>query len=133
MLKSLLLERTSTTGKLRMLTLLVCFISQKICSNDYERYFNVKQDHELEKCLDVNAIVRLCQPAIKNGKKISASLGISNTDRVCGTILSSEITKVYGVEGLPEDTINLEFVGSAGQSFGCIPEPWCYNEALRRL
>ena len=44
---------------------------------------NVKQDHELEKCLDVNAIVRLCQPAIKNGKKISASLGISNTDRVC--------------------------------------------------
>ena len=90
----------------------------KICSNDYERYFNVKQDHELEKCLDVNAIVRLCQPAIKNGKKISASLGISNTDRVCGTILSSEITKVYGVEGLPEDTINLEFVGSAGQSFG---------------
>ena len=102
----------------------------KICSNDYERYFNVKQDHELEKCLDVNAIVRLCQPAIKNGKKISASLGISNTDRVCGTILSSEITKVYGVEGLPEDTINLEFVGSAGQSFGAFR---CYNEALRRF
>ncbi len=90
----------------------------KICSNDYERYFNVKQDHELEKCLDVNALVRLCTPAINEGKKISASLAITNIDRVCGTILSSEITKKHGVEGLPEDTINLSFYGSAGQSFG---------------
>lgn len=90
----------------------------KICSNDNERYFNVKQDHELEKCLDVNALVRLCTPAIKNGKEISASLAIGNVDRVCGTILSSEITKKYGAKGLPDDTINLNFVGSAGQSFG---------------
>lgn len=90
----------------------------KICSNDSERYFNIKQDHELEKCLDVNALVRLCTPAIQEGKKINASLAISNIDRVCGTILSSEITKKYGVDGLPDDTINLEFDGSAGQSFG---------------
>ena len=90
----------------------------KICSNDSERYFNVKQDHELEKCLDVNALVRLCTPAIKYGKEISASLAIDNTDRVCGTILSGEITKKYGAKGLPDDTINLSFVGSAGQSFG---------------
>jgi glutamate synthase (ferredoxin) len=39
-------------------------------------------------------------------------------DRVCGTILSGEITKKYGAKGLPDDTINLSFVGSAGQSFG---------------
>ncbi len=90
----------------------------KICSNDSERYFNTPQDHELEKCIDVNALVRLCQPAINNGKKISASLAITNINRVCGTILSSEITKKYGAEGLPEDTINLDFSGSAGQSFG---------------
>jgi glutamate synthase (ferredoxin) len=45
-------------------------------------------------------------------------MGITNINRVCGTILSSEITKKYGVDGLPEDTINLNFVGSAGQSFG---------------
>ena len=90
----------------------------KICSNDSERYFNVKQDHELEKCLDVNALVRLCTPAIKYGKEISASLAIGNVDRVCGTILSGEITKKYGAKGLPDDTINLNFVGSAGQSFG---------------
>lgn len=90
----------------------------KICSNDSERYFNTPQDHELEKSLDVNALVRLCRPAITSGKKISASLAVTNTDRVCGTILSSEITKKYGAEGLPEDTINLSFSGSAGQSFG---------------
>ncbi len=90
----------------------------KICSNDSERYFNIKQDHELEKCLDVNALVRLCTPAINSGKKINAALEIKNTDRVCGTILSSEITRKYGEAGLPDDTINLDFYGSAGQSFG---------------
>ncbi len=90
----------------------------KICSNDSERYFNVKQDHELEKCLDVNALVRLCTPAIQTGKKINASMEITNIDRVCGTILSSEITRKYGVDGLKEDTVNLTFKGSAGQSFG---------------
>ncbi len=90
----------------------------KICSNDSERYFNTPQDHELEKCLDVNALVRLCQPAINDGKRISASLAIRNTDRVCGTILSSEITRKYGEAGLPDELIELDFVGSAGQSFG---------------
>lgn len=90
----------------------------KICSNDYERYHNVMQDHELEKCLDVNTLLKLCEPAIKNGKKISAKLEITNTDRVTGTILSSEIARAHGEEGLPEDSIMLDFVGSAGQSFG---------------
>lgn len=90
----------------------------KICTNDKERYFNVKQDHELEKTLDVNALLRLCETAVKCGKKVSASMGITNINRVVGTILSSEIAKKYGEEGLPEDTINLNFSGSAGQSFG---------------
>ena len=90
----------------------------KICSNDNERYFNVPQNHQLEKCLDVNALVRLCAPAINDGKKISAALAVGNTDRVCGAILSSEITKKYGEQGLPDDLIDLDFEGSAGQSFG---------------
>lgn len=90
----------------------------KICSNDNERYFNVPQNHQLEKCLDVNALVRLCAPAINDGKKISAALAIGNTDRVCGAILSSEITQKYGEQGLPDDLIELDFEGSAGQSFG---------------
>ncbi|MCD7854161.1 MAG: glutamate synthase large subunit [Clostridiales bacterium] len=90
----------------------------KICSNDNERYCTMKQDHGLEKSIDVNALVRLSESAIKSGKKVNTSLKITNINRVVGTILSGEITKVYGAKGLPDDTINLTFVGSAGQSFG---------------
>jgi len=49
---------------------------------------------------------------------VKASLPIQNTNRVVGTILGSELTRRYGMEGLPEDTIHLKFTGSAGQSFG---------------
>jgi glutamate synthase (ferredoxin) len=95
----------------------------KICSNDYERYHTENQDHELHKTLDMNTLLQLCSPAIEKGKKISAKLAIKNTDRVTGTILSSEIARKYGEKGLPEDTINLDFVGSAGQSFGAFLAP----------
>lgn len=90
----------------------------KICSNDYERYHNQSQDHELDKTLDMNTLLHLCAPALEKGTPISAKLEIRNTDRVTGTILSSEITRKYGEQGLSEDTINLTFTGSAGQSFG---------------
>ncbi len=113
-----LVPRKLNHWKAREVDLTGMLYQPKICSNDSERYFNVKQDHELEKCIDVNALVRLCTPAIQEGKKINASLEITNIDRVCGTILSSEITRKYGAKGLPDNTINLEFEGSAGQSFG---------------
>ena len=90
----------------------------KICSNDHERYFNKPQNHELEKTMDFNTLLALCAPSIANGRKTDASLPISNINRVTGAILSSEIARKYGLEGLPEDTVNLRFVGSAGQSFG---------------
>lgn len=95
----------------------------KICSNDYERYHNQMQDHELEKTLDMNTLLHLCAPAIEEGKKINAKLEITNINRVTGTILSSEIARKYGEEGLPEDTISLTFTGSAGQSFGAFLAP----------
>ena len=76
------------------------------------------QDHELYKTLDMNTLLKLCEPAIKDGKKIEAKLEITNINRVTGTILSSEIARAHGEEGLPEDSIKLNFVGSAGQSFG---------------
>lgn len=95
----------------------------KICSNDYERYHNVDQDHELHKTLDMNTLLKLCEPAVKTGKRIEAKMAIHNTDRVTGTILSSEIARVHGAEGLPEDTVMLDFVGSAGQSFGAFLAP----------
>ncbi len=95
----------------------------KICSNDFERYHNMNQDHELEKTIDMNTLLRLCEPAIATGKKIEARLGITNRNRVTGTILSSEITRRRGEKGLREDTIRLTFEGSAGQSFGAFLAP----------
>ncbi len=77
-----------------------------------------KQDHELEKSLDMTELLSICEPALSSNKKVRAILPIKNTNRVVGTILGSEITKKYGAEGLPEDTISLHFQGSAGQSFG---------------
>ncbi|WP_163580048.1 glutamate synthase large subunit [Gracilibacillus saliphilus] len=76
------------------------------------------QDHELYKSLDLKQILPTVQKAIDTGEALEASFPIKNTDRVVGTIVGSEISKKYGERGLPEDTINLHFTGSAGQSFG---------------
>ena len=81
-------------------------------------HFMKAQDHEIEKTLDMAKLVRMCKPALDEQKRVIAKLFIKNTDRVTGTILGSEISRRYGDEGLPEDTISLSFVGSAGQSFG---------------
>ena len=83
-----------------------------------EIYCVKEQDHGLEKTLDMTKLVPLCQPALESKQKVDAILPIKNTDRSTGTILGHEITKRYGGEGLPEDTINLRFNGSAGMSFG---------------
>ncbi len=82
------------------------------------RFCQMTQDHHLDKSLDVEKLLDLCKPALEQGTKIDATLPIRNTNRVVGTILGSEITRKYGAEGLTEDTINLHFHGSAGQSFG---------------
>ncbi len=76
------------------------------------------QNHMLEKSLDARKLLRMCQPALEHQKPIRAKLKITNVDRVVGTMTGSEITRRYGENGLPEDTIKLIFVGSAGQSFG---------------
>lgn len=81
-------------------------------------HFMKKQDHEMEKTLDMAKLVRMCKPALDEGKPVRAKLFIKNTNRVTGTIVGSEISRRYGEKGLPEDTIHLSFVGSAGQSFG---------------
>ncbi len=82
------------------------------------RYKTLEQDHGLESSLDMTTILPLCEPAIARGEKVEASLPIRNVNRVVGTITGSEITRKYGPEGLPDDTIKLKFTGSAGQSFG---------------
>ncbi|MBN2738439.1 MAG: glutamate synthase large subunit [Spirochaetales bacterium] len=77
----------------------------------------IAQDHEIDKVLD-RKLIEFCQEAIKAQKKTELNLAIQNTDRAAGTMLSHEITKLYGNKGLDEDTINIKLTGSAGQSFG---------------
>jgi glutamate synthase (ferredoxin) len=82
------------------------------------RYCSTQQDHGLELSLDMRELLSAAQPALENGTKVNGTFPICNTNRVVGTILGSEVTRKYGAKGLPEDTINFHFVGSAGQSFG---------------
>jgi glutamate synthase (ferredoxin) len=82
------------------------------------RYCQVPQDHGLEKALDNTTLLALCQPALEHGTPVAATLPIRNGNRVVGTIVGSELTRRYGRSGLPNDTIQLRFQGSAGQSFG---------------
>jgi len=76
------------------------------------------QDHGLEKSLDITTLVPLCKEAIEERKPVDIILPVQNTNRTVGTILGYHITKRYGAEGLPEDTIRVHFNGSAGMSFG---------------
>ena len=82
------------------------------------RYRQMAQDHGLEKSLDVTTLLDLCKPAIERGEKVEARVAIRNVNRVVGTITGSEITRRWGADGLPDDTVRLHFTGSAGQSFG---------------
>jgi glutamate synthase (ferredoxin) len=82
------------------------------------RFCQTKQDHGLEKSLDLTTLLELCQPAIQRREKVIAELPIRNVNRVVGTITGSEVTKAHGAQGLPDDTIRIHFKGSAGQSFG---------------
>ncbi|WP_064094002.1 glutamate synthase large subunit [Rossellomorea aquimaris] len=82
------------------------------------RYATKKQDHELEKTLDYQELIPRCRETLETGDPVEWTTAIRNIHRVTGTMLGSEITKRYGADGLPEDTIKLTFKGSAGQSFG---------------
>ncbi len=77
-----------------------------------------RYDFKLEKVLDEKVFLNKCKKAIETGEKTRFEIDITNTDRTLGTILGSEITRVNGGKGLPEDTISIKCSGSAGQSFG---------------
>ncbi|MBK7125508.1 MAG: glutamate synthase large subunit [Dehalococcoidia bacterium] len=76
-----------------------------------------EQDHGLSRALD-NQLLELCKPALERGEKVSFEMDIRNENRTVGTMLGSELTRKYGAAGLPDDTIDILFRGSAGQSFG---------------
>jgi glutamate synthase (NADPH/NADH) large chain len=76
-----------------------------------------RQDHGLEKALD-NTLIQLAEGALEEGRPVHLDLPIRNVNRTVGTMLGYEVTRRWGGEGLPENTIDVSFRGSAGQSFG---------------
>ena len=86
-------------------------------SSENGRYCQIDQDHGLENAMDNQVLLDLCEPALRDGTKVTGTLPIKNTNRVVGTILGSEVTRRFGPEGLPADTIDIHFQGAAGQSF----------------
>lgn len=75
------------------------------------------QQHDISQVKDVE-IIRAAQPAIDEQREVNLDYAIANTDRAVGTMLSGVIASKYGAAGLPDQTLNIKFKGSAGQSFG---------------
>ncbi|MGM9780039.1 MAG: glutamate synthase large subunit [Prevotella sp.] len=101
-------KKTATLDFTRML-----IKEQNTCS----LYHTVDQRHELDNVLD-QQIIRASQAAIERQEEVNLDYAIKNTDRACGTMLSGLIASKYGEAALPDNTINIKFKGSAGQSFG---------------
>ncbi|MEV5984178.1 glutamate synthase large subunit [Streptomyces sp. NPDC052051] len=86
------------------------------------RHQVIAQDHGLQKALD-NELIKLAADALAAGsaaeaQPVRAQVPIRNINRTVGTMLGHEVTKKFGGAGLPDDTIDITFTGSAGQSFG---------------
>ncbi|MBW2420738.1 MAG: glutamate synthase large subunit [Deltaproteobacteria bacterium] len=76
------------------------------------------QEHGLEVSLDLRELLQRCSAALEREEAVEVNLPIENINRTVGTILGSEVSRKYGAAGLAEDTIKLNFTGSAGQSLG---------------
>jgi glutamate synthase (NADPH/NADH) large chain len=84
---------------------------------DAARCRRVWQDHGLDRALD-HTLIQLAEGALAEGRPVTLDLPVRNVNRTVGTMLGYEVTKRWGGEGLPRDTISVRFSGSAGQSFG---------------
>ena len=85
-------------------------------------YCSEEQDHGLARALD-NELISMCEPALLRKIPVELDLPISNSNRTVGAMLSGRIAKAYGEDGLPPDTVRVNFTGSAGQSFGAFLAP----------
>jgi len=82
------------------------------------KFYNTqKQVHDIDKSIEFE-IIEKANPSLFRKEKASLDFPICNTDRAVGAIISNEISKIYGAQGLPINTLRLNFTGSAGQSFG---------------
>jgi glutamate synthase (NADPH/NADH) large chain len=86
-------------------------------AKQFERRFTTTKRELPGKVLDLE-IIEKCKPALENAEKVNDKFTIHNTDRATGAMLSGRISEMHGLGGLEEDTIQLGFKGSAGQSFG---------------
>ncbi|XWW45445.1 glutamate synthase large subunit [Fibrella sp. USSR17] len=86
-------------------------------SLDVALYKQEDQDHGIEHILD-RQLIELAQPALERGESVYGEFPVQNINRSIGTMLSNEISKVYGGPGLPTNTIHVKLRGTAGQSFG---------------
>jgi glutamate synthase (NADPH/NADH) large chain len=86
-------------------------------SLDVALYKQEEQDHGIDGQLDWK-LIEAAKPALESGEAVSAEFDVINVDRTIGTMLSNELTKVYGAKGLPAGTVHFKFRGTAGQSFG---------------
>ncbi|MGH4051218.1 MAG: glutamate synthase large subunit [Clostridium sp.] len=82
-----------------------------------KRYCVIAQDHGLDTSLDFK-LIEMAKTSLEEGKKSTSNLEIENVNRSVGAMLSGRIAMKYGATGLPDDTITINFVGAAGQSFG---------------
>ncbi|MEO1267788.1 MAG: glutamate synthase large subunit, partial [Myxococcota bacterium] len=78
---------------------------------------SVRQEHGLEQALD-HLLIEKAQPALKDGTPVAFEMPLRNVHRTVGTMLGAQVSRRYGEEGLPDDTIQITFKGTAGQSFG---------------
>ena len=82
------------------------------------KFYNTQtQDHDIKNSIEFDIIAK-ANPSLFRKEKLTLDFPITNTDRAVGAIISNEISKVYGAQGLPINTLKLNFTGSAGQSFG---------------
>ena len=95
---------------------------QDAISPDDTLYCSEEQDHGLARALD-HELISMCGPALARKVPMELDLPISNSNRTVGAMLSGRIAKAYGEDGLPPDTIRINFTGSAGQSFGAFLAP----------
>ena len=89
----------------------------KAPTSNGDRKNTTTQDHGLSGALD-NELIKLSKDALENGKNVRLEMPVRNVNRTVGTMLGSEITRKFAGAGLPADTIDITFHGSAGQSFG---------------
>jgi len=80
-------------------------------------HYTIPQNHGIDKVLDLK-LIELAKPALEDSEAVRIELPIQNTNRTTGGMLSGKVCKIYGEEGLAEDTIYCKFKGVAGQSFG---------------